>query len=491
MPGTFSKTNRPKRPGAYFNFQALATPTIQPSAAGTVCIPLTHDWGPYKTPTYISSLAEWVAVFGPTTTTAGYKAVYQAFMGEGLPGRGGAGRILVYRNGGSSAAKATYSVKQTNGTTPALVVNARYEGAYGNNLSVTVEQTPGAATNDLVLKLNGVEVERYTHALTDITALGAAVNLSSSWVTCTVSQSGTALERTTNSLASGANGTTTLAAADYAAALSAVEPYRFGVFAYSDLQEQALSGGATATDLLASHKTWAVALNAAGKRFLTVVGGALDEVVATAVARSATLNSSDHVNVGVGGVVDSQLGVLSTSQLSSRIAGILAAFGEDRSLTFARLAGVTARNFCTSAQILTAYDGGVCVLSLDSVADAPVRIEKGLTTYLSGDSNKPYLIYRNPKYVRTTHGIETELTEWAEANVIGQLATNENTTTYVVAHAKSVIAARETAGVLQPGSTVGIDQDPPPNDTDEFLQLAYGVKFGRSIEQVFNTVTIS
>ena len=493
MPGTFSKSNRPKRPGAYFNFVATQSETILPNSAGRVCLLVQHDWGPFETPTLLNSLAEWKSVFGPSETTPGYKAVYQAFKGEGLPGRGGAGSVIAIRYG-TSEVKATVTINQSPGdTTAAIVLTAVYPGAYGNNLTSTVEANAADGTNynDLVIKLGGVEVERYVYAKTDITALGAAVNASSEWVTASVSNSGTAMVQSTKSFASGASGTVDVASADFAVALDLAETQRFGVMAMDDIAGTDWAGGVTADSILAAWETWAVNLNSKGKRFISVVGGALDETISTAVTRSGTLNRSDFVNVGKGGVVDASLGTLSTSQLAPRIAGILAATGEERSLTFTRLQGCTARNFCTEAQILTGFDGGVVVLATDNHPDAPVRVEKGLTTYTGGDSTKPYTIYRNPKYVRTTHGIETDITEWAEINVIGQLQISDSTRAYVVGHAKSVIKAREDRGVLQPGSTVLVDQDPPPSADDEFIALAYGIAFGRSVEQIFNTVVVA
>lgn len=493
MPGTFSKSNRPKRPGAYVNFISVGKETILPNSAGIVAMPLTHDWGPFKVPTLVSSLGEFQAVFGPSTDTAGYKAIYGAFKGEGLTGRGGAGSVLVYRYG-TSAVKATAVHNQSPAdTTPGLTLTAIYEGTYGNDLTSTVEDNAADAANnrDLVIKVGGIEVERYTYAKAGITALAAAINASSDWVTAVANAGSTEIVKSTKSFTTGADGTVDIAAADFTSALDGIEPQRFGVFALDDIAGTDWGSPATPTSILASLKTWAANLNVKGKRFLTVVGGALDESVTTANTRSTSLNHSDFVNIGVGGVEDATLGTLSTSQLAPRIAGILAACGEERSLTFARLAGVSARHFATESQILSAFDAGTVVLAADSHPDAPVRVEKGLTTYVSGDANKPYLIYRNPKYVRTTHGIETDITEWAENNVIGQVQISDGVRATTVGFGKTLLKQREDRGVLQPGSTVGIDSDPPPTDEDEFIALVYGVKFGRSLEQIYNSVVVA
>lgn len=497
MPGVFSKNARPKLPGAYFNFEASERTTVQPSTGSTVAIPLTHDWGPFETPTTVTSLAEWHGLFGPSTDTPGYKAVKQCFQGEDVGDASGAGAIIVYRAGAAAAAKAT---KSLNNTTPAaaLTLTARYEGSYGNNLSVTIQDNAAnAANDDLIVLLNGIEVERYTYANTNITALVDAINddtTGSDWITATQVITGVALTYVSNSaFASGADGET-LVAGDWTAARTALEPHRFSIFAPYDLTDGAI---------ITSTQVWAATLNRAGKRFISVFGGALDETVSTANTRTLLLNDNitidgqdvypghDFINLGVGGVEDDELGTLSTSQLAPRIAGILAQRGEDQSLTFARLGGVTARNFGTEANFITAYDAGTTVLALDSNPDAPVHILKGLTTYVGGDAAKPYTIYRNPKFVRTMHGIETEASEYAANFIVGKATVSDLGRAAVIGHAKALIKTREDRGVLQPGSVVYADPEPAPTEEDEFIAVVYGITFGRSVEQVFNTARIA
>ena len=94
MPGVYSETNRPRRPGAYFNFIAKEEPVIPPSVGSVVAIPLTHDWGP-DVPTMVGSMAEFDKIYGDTDTP-GRRAVSLAFRGEDLDGIMGAGAVLVF-----------------------------------------------------------------------------------------------------------------------------------------------------------------------------------------------------------------------------------------------------------------------------------------------------------------------------------------------------------------------------------------------------------
>jgi hypothetical protein len=261
-----------------------------------------------------------------------------------------------------------------------------------------------------------------------------------------------------------------------------VEPHRFSLLAFANL---------TDGDVLASLATWSEGLNTSGKRFVTVVGGAAGESVATAVTRSGTLNDPNFVNLGGGTYEDSKFGATSTAQLAPRVAGILANAGESQSITFKRLAGLSITLGSTNAEIISALENGVVTIARDSHPEAPVRLEKGLTTFTDTDDvDRPYSIYSNPKFVRTMHGLELELTEFAEINVIGRLPVNDSTREYLVGQMAARLEAREAAGVVQAGWSVDVDNDPPPSDDDEFIGLVYGIGFGRSLEQVFNTVVV-
>ena len=493
MPGVFSKDARPDRPGAYFDWASLPVETIQPNIGSVVALGITHDWGPAETVTPCSSLADFQAKFGPSQT-AGYTAVKQCFKGEGLPGRGGAGQVLVYRLNGTSGLAGTVTLNNTAGTpVPALKVTAKYPGTYGNQLGVRSRVNAAQPTySDLLVVLAGNVVESYTYLATNIADLANQINAGSKWINAQSLVTGTALNTSTPNtvtlLATGNDGAT-LVASDWTDMITALSSARFSVFAPFDLIDPAIQ---------TSLQVWNQLSNVTGRRFMLVLGGGVSDTAATAVARSATLAAASAggggeniINVGVGTLIDEELGTLTTSQLAPRVAGILAARGESMSITFARMQGCSAGVLPADSDVSTCFDGGVVVFGQDSNQDAPVRIEKGLTTYLGTDSTKPYLIYRNPKFMRTMHGIELELTDWAAANAIGNLQVNDATRAYVVGHAHEVIQGRADDGVIQAGFTVAIDAVPPPTDDDEFVALVYGIAFGRSVEQIFNTVYIS
>ena len=494
MPGSFSKDARPVRPGAYFDWEATPTTTIQPNIGSVVAVPIVHDWGPTEQIVSCLSLGAFQAAFGPSTDTPGYAAVMQCFRGEDVGGRGGAGEILVYRMAGTSAAAGTVALKNTAAAT-AITLSALYDGSYSDNLGVRVRVSSVPTNTDVVITLSGTIIEVHTALGTDIQGMVDAINATSSWVNAVVGATTTALDTTNPStvqpLIDGDDGATLLPA-DWTDALDQLSASRFSLFAPYDLP-----GAPNNATILAAIQTWSQMLNANGKRFMTVVGGPASDTATSAVARSASMSGlpgngggENVVNLGVGTLVDDQLGTLSTSQLAPRIAGILAARGESMSLTFSRLAGCTAGTLPSDSDVSLCFDGGVVVFGMDSNAD-PIRVEKGLTCYTGGDDSKPYLIYRNPKFVRTMHGIELDITDWATGSAIGLLQVNDQTRALIVGYGHQVMEQRSGLGVIQDGYTVGVDPIPPPSDDDEFVAVVYGIAFGRSVEQIFNTVYIS
>jgi len=491
MGGIFSKSNRPALPGAYFNFQNQAVQAIPATPGTAVAIPFTHDWGPFKTVVRVSSFAEFQSVFGASDNTDGYRAVRQAFEGEGFDGRGGAGEVVCYRLGGSAAAKSSITLNNTSAAA-AITLTARYEGTRGNDLRVTTQDFAGDSTKNELILLDGTTlIERYRYSDADITALAADINQNSDWITASGVTSGTALATVSGQALTGGNNGTTVTSGDWTDGLEAFGVHQFAVFCAYKL---------TDSGIRASIASWVDSENVKGKRFLAVFGGALNEDLTDARLRSSALGSPNILNVGIGSVTDGTLGVdqteltLSTSEFAARVAGALAARGEFQSLTHARFSGVELTSGATLSELEAAFDAGIVALGRDSHPVAPVHVKTGLTTWTRSDAaadpTKPYLIYRQPKFVRTIHGIETDLTRWAEENIIGRRVINEQTREAVVAEVKGQLLTRETSGVIQQGWTVGIDQNPPPTDDDEFIALTISASFARALEQVYFTVSV-
>lgn len=503
MPGTFSKAARPVLPGAYFNWVAQTLSQVPASVGSIVCVPFTSDWGPNNTPTLIQSFQQYLAVFGPTIATPGYNAVWQAFQGEGgYEGRYGAGAVLAYRIVGSAGASASHAFTNTTPAT-AITLSAKYPGSYGNNITVTTQDHAADTTfNEMLIFVNGIKVETYVYLDTLISSLVSQINALSSWVTATQQITGVALTIVSAVALTGGNDGSTVTGSDYTALENALATQQFGILAPYALTDNTIIPGLYAW--AGGGSDYQTGLNAQGKRFTTVLGGAADESAASAVTAAAAILGGDFCRLGMGHVIDSLLldangnaQSLSMAQLAPRLAGVLAARGETMSLTGARFPGLTLVNGAIPSDKLTTLNGGVMVLDQDSDPIAPVFLLAARTTFTKGapsgvaaDANFPYLIYRNPKFMRTMQNVETEFTQWATQTLIGKLPVNNKTRDAAIAEMQRRLKLREAAGIIQTGWNVDVDQNPPATSADEFIAIAIALLFGRSVEQAYFTVTV-
>jgi hypothetical protein len=249
----FSAGALPVLPGAYFDFEARPVSAVPPAIGSVVAVPFTHSWGPDNAVKQLDSMADFSAVYKNdlTATGLGYRAVRQAFVGEGVNGRTGAGSVLAYRMCAASAAKAAVTLQNT---TPAaaLTVSAIYKGTLGNSLKVTIQTDPNDATKRDLIVMNGavvVETWVYDPAVANpLATLAAAVNGSRSgspwpWF-LTGWRSRLSLRCRSPAATDGATLTTT----EWTNAMNALGAYQFDYFAPFDL---------TDAPTITSIKTWA------------------------------------------------------------------------------------------------------------------------------------------------------------------------------------------------------------------------------------------
>lgn len=497
MPGTIVK---PVRPGTVIKFVGQTVPRVLPSIADIVAVPLVHDWGPIYSDAggadgsaggfqLVSDLQTFDGLFGDSDTE-GRRAVMMALDGQGTAGPG-AGSVLVARMAAASAALATVTIQNT---TPAaaLRLDGKYKGARGNLVSYTKGTDPNVAGNDLLrLYLDGADSgERYSYPAADLASLAAQINLSSHLVTATVLVDGVALTNTGAapgvSLAGGDSGLA-LTAADWTNVLAGLESQRFTILAPYDL---------TDAPTIASIVAWVQGRSDADQPIEYLSGGDAGDTIATAVARAAAANDPHVLTLGVGTYHDDLVGQdLTTSQLVPRIAGILAARGEDRSLTFAKLPMLHAVGTSAppDASIQTAIQNGVTVLSASVSADADLKIEKGLTTWTStNDPSRPLAIFSDPRLVRIMDLYVRAMKEWGDDNVIGSGAVNQDLRDAVRSKGRALQDDLEARGLVVPGTSFinvqNTDNDPTLSDS---IPYDFGWQFAKTALYVFGNGRIS
>ena len=130
------------------------------------------------------------------------------------------------------------------------------------------------------------------------------------------------------------------------------------------------------------------------------------------------------------------------------------------------------------------------VLTQDSDPDSPVHIEAARKFSAGSPSGSaalpsfPYLIYRNPKFMRTMQNIETEWTQWANTTLIGKLPVNNKTREAAMAELQSRLKSRGTRASSSPaGRCLSISRRPRPSRTSSSLSpsaLRSGARSSRS-----------
>lgn len=500
MPDLFTK---PRIPGTKIGFTGEQIASIPPSFADIVAVPLTHDWGPLGSdapgtdklqggPQLVTSFAEWETRFG-TSDTAGRTAVAGAFAGQGLDGTGGAGGVLVYRMG-TGAVRATVTLDNT-AAADAVRIDARYKGSRGNNLSVVIEPDPADATRDRArILFNGVEQHRVSYPEADLAALVAAINaLNSPYVTGTLLLDGTALAVTAGTALAGGTDGAVPTLGDHDAALSAIEFKPFSILSPANL---------TDATIRAAYVAWVDEQENANRPVVLVIGGA---------AAEGTFHDD---------LLDADL---STAQLAPRFAGILAARGESKALTYAEVAGLSLATIGTGLtdglarsaainnphvvnigvaaaadEIRPAIDGGVTVLMQASMPNAELRVAQGVTTFTSkGVAGRPYDVFSEPRFIRIMDIFTRGMKEWGDDIVIGDLPVNDDSRATVYGEAKRRVENLLSRGLILPGDSARNIPEPfvsvdPPNDPSlaDAIPFKFGWQFARTANYVIGNGTV-
>jgi hypothetical protein len=484
--------------GSGFYFQAAAEQTPIPVSPGaTVFMPFTASWGPDNTPIRLTNYRE----FSVGTTTGltphggfgvddsvGRRRVFGAFLGEGLPGKGGAGSVIGYRMATGAAARAAHAFANITPAPTALTITARYKGTRGNGFGFTHRPGADVGTDEFVLIEGGREVEVYPYPEGNIAQLAADINATSSLITAVANITGVALTDVSNVALTGGNDGTTLLVGDWTAMFDAIAYEPFGVFA---------AAGLTDSSILTALYTWQADVAELGKPFFLVEGAAAAEAFSAHKARALARNNSNAMVFGTGSIGDTTLSsdgsevVISTAEGVARLAGAIARRGEIMDMVNVRFLGWRAVGGMTLAQEKIAATSGMTGLTRDGDPEAPTKIGLGVTSYSSNTTAKPRWHYGNVKFVRTDHGFETDLANDQEhGDLIGELGVSDRARDIVLGRAETILGERIKRGIMQPRSTVMLDPDVPIDDSSDEIALAYDVWDVRGLRKIRNRITL-
>lgn len=495
---------KPIRPGTYITVTGQTLQQVPVSTSDIIAVPITHDWGPLGTDdqgnVLVTSVFEFDAAYG-NSDTAGRRAVQSALYGSGVPGYGGAGGVLVHRQAvAGSKAKATGVLTNTTPAT-AFTASAKYNGTRGNTIILVVEDHPTVSSlNILKLYLSvvaGTPVEQFVHTDTDVAGLAAAVNSTSNWITGVANITGVALTLTAGSpvTLAGGNDGSTLTATEYTSAMNSLFFEDFGVIAFQNLTDQS-GGGAIQASVLA----WVRTLVAANRPVDFISGGAIGEVLATALSRATALSDPRVINLGLGSYTDyfvnpaSPTGTaVSTAQLAPRIGGLFIACGRSKSLTFARIDLLRATVGPTNSEIEQCIQGGVTCFSRSTVPGSDVKVEKGVSTFVATNvPSEPFVIFSDPRCVRVLDIFVRTMKEWGDLNVVGQGPVNDQVRDAVLGKGIFELKILGDLGLIVPGTGVfqvpDTSGDPTLRDT---VQFNFGWEFALTATYLMGSGSIS
>lgn len=479
---------QPALADVYFDWEAEAASTPQPSVGQVVAVAAVSTYGPVNTVEELDSYDDYLTDFGNDDTEL-RRAVWGAFKGQGYNGYGGASQVLVYRQATDAAASASKTLQNTTPAT-ALTLTAKQPGTRANSLRITVQASPISGNKQLLVLDGALVVETYDHLATNMAAFASDINELSDWFTAAVGVDGVALANVSSSAVAGGNDGEDLLGADWTATFDAFDRERWGIFpAYN------VTDGPT----LASIIAWIQDRNTLGQRCFLVIGGATDEVLSTAITRTAGINDYNIINLGEGTLhLTDDDRDCSTAEFTSRYAGARAWRGEARGDIFVRFGDVDLTTGASLADQQTALNGGVVVFSRDTYAAAPVFIREARNTYVDdsqspvdtqGNKTHPVALYRVIKNIAIQQGIEEEVRDWATTgDVLGSLPVDDKTRALVLGRVQTAYSVREAAEVVQPGWTV--TDAAGASDDDDFVAYVHGFHPTRSLRQILNVARI-
>lgn len=501
---------KPILPSTVIRFTGTSAPRIAPAAADTVAIPIIADWGPIGSdppganklmggPQECTSFSDYTTLFGDSDTP-GRTAVAGAFAGPNLPGAVGAGAVIVYRMGDGTQAAATITIKAVSAGANTLSLTAKYKGSRGNRISFIVDSNPSNAAQDRIrIFFDGVLQETYLYSAPALAAVTALINLKSKLVTAValVLDTGPALRLTQNPggtaivLAGGIDGTTSITSVQHLAALAGLEYQSFGILAPYDL---------TDTTIKAAYNSWQQTMESNSRPVRVVLGGAAGESTATALSEAATLADEHVIRFGVGTYHDDLLGKdLSTSQLASRIAGILASKGDSHAITGQKIGGLHVLAGPSDDELPLCVQGGVTCLSPVSSPDADVHILKGVSTYTLDSVAKPLDVFGDPRLIGVMDDYVRNMTEFGMDNVIGDLPVNDDSRATVRGEAKRLQDDLQTRGLILPADPNAnppvpapwvIVEDPEDPSLADAIPYSFGWKFARTANAIMGEGSI-
>lgn len=475
------------RPGVYINFIQQAEAAVTPGSRGTVGIISESDWGPPNAVQSISTLAEAAALF--TTEEDSTARLYNLIR---LAFRGGAQTVKAVRvMNATGAAKSTLNLADTDSPTDVLQVDAKYEGTYGDNISIEVGDDP---VDDTKTRIRVYVDDSLVHSVTSTVNHGATgfidnivtlfAALESEWITVTKLNDGNddLADITATNLASGANGNA-VSTSNFETALAL----------FNSNEVNLLTSDTVASAVQVIIKTWVEDRREEGYRVMGILGSDTSDSASTIITDAQSFNSEGIVYVGPGAIMPNAAGTSTTyngATVAAMVAGIIAGLASSRSTTNVSVPTTTGvETNLTNAQVKSMLAAGVCVITPRPSGSNPgAKIERGLTT-LYNPSESQIASMKKIRTVRTFDAIASGLAESGSSNFIGQVLNDASGQRTVIDAIRDFLNSQAEARIIKEDFTVALDDS--EDNSGEKLFISIGITPIDAVEMIFTTIEVA
>lgn len=435
-------------PGIYVRTTNVGAPPTAAVPQGIVAVLFTSSWGPLATVQELEGgVEEVLELYVSGGTIEALKEVF----------RGGAHRIVAYRMGDTTGAKATLTLKD-GATTPVDVVKveAKYEGIGGNQIKLTLKDSLSESGKRELQIYQGTTLRErfiYDPGADEPAALAAAV-VQSKLITAAKLAVGdtTVKDLTSTPLASGSDPAVT--GTEYAAGLTAVETRDFNVLV-TDSDDDAIH---------ATVQAYVDRVRTEGKRIIGVVGEPTSEAFATRLANSKAFNDAAIVYAGNG--FQSVNGAIEGYKAAARVAGMVASSPITSSLTHAVVSGATdVIGPLTNAEVDQAINAGMLVFTFNT--SNQVHIKYGITTLVTPSADQD-AGWKKIRRVKTRdYLIDSIVRTWDP--LIGKVNNSPDGRATLIAAAQGIINDLINVGSLLDGTIFEDPAKPAVGDSAWFL----------------------
>lgn len=437
-------------PGVYINTKSKNSVISNVGTRGTVAIPMALSWG-------ASGVVQEINAGDDLTPFIGYditadQALFLREMFKGSDVTGAPTKVLLYRLDGTSGAKATVTIGEDETT---LTATAKYNGTRGNDISIAVVADPddvGAYDVSTIVSGSVVDVQH----VSAVSALAA-----NDWVDFTGT---TALVASTGaSLTGGVNPTTS--STDYAAFLTAIEPFTFDILCYD---------GADST------------VKAAFIQFITRINEAVGKKCQLVLSGAVGVADTKYVIAVKNGVKLSDGTALTAAQATYWLAGVEAGAKYNQSLTYAKYPdAIEANPKLSNADIETNVQGGMIVF-IDDFGDVKICTDINTKTTITAAEGPEF---KKNRVMRVLMQFCNDTYEYFSKYFIGKVDNNDNGRSLLRKYLIGYLNEMQANNGIQNFTAENVEV--LPGDAVDSVVINVNITPVDAIERIYVTVTVT